>query len=64
MFAYRTQMHMTRSSVMPVSGLSGKREIKLYYLFDNAITALDENFNSVDPVKVREDIDALIKTYE
>lgn len=63
-FAYRTQMHMTRSYVAPISGLSGKREIKLHYLFDNANTALDENYNPVDPVKVREDIEILIKTYE
>ncbi len=63
LFAYRTQMHMTRSYVAPVSGLSGKRELKLHYLFDNATTALDENFNPVDPEKVCKDIESLIADY-
>lgn len=62
-FAYRTQMHMTRSYVAPVSGISGKRPLKVHYLFDNAVTALDADFNQVSPAVVRKDIDALITTY-
>lgn len=62
-FAYRTQMHMTRSYVAPVSGLSGKRPVKMHYLFDNANTALDKDYNPVDPAKVIADIEGLIKTY-
>ncbi|MDQ2713760.1 MAG: alanine racemase [Chloroflexota bacterium] len=63
LLAYRTQMQMTRSYIAPVSGLAGKREIKLHYLFDNAATALDEHYMPVDPVIVRRDIDALLATY-
>ena len=64
LFAYRTQMHMTRAYVAPISGLSGDRDLKLHYLFDNANNALDENFNPVSPTKVREDIEQLLKSYE
>jgi predicted amino acid racemase len=63
LLGYRTQMQMTRSYIAPVSGLSGKRELTLHYLFDHASTALDENFNPVDPAKVRQEIDALAATY-
>lgn len=63
LFGYRTQMHMTRSYILPISGLSGQRELKLHYLFDNANTALDKSFNPVDPTKVLEDIERLIKEW-
>ncbi|MBA2284756.1 MAG: alanine racemase [Ktedonobacteraceae bacterium] len=63
LLAYRTQMQMTRSYIAPVSGLSGKREIKLHHLFDSAATALDEQYMPVDPAAVRRDIDALLATY-
>lgn len=59
---YRTQMQMTRSYIALVSGLSEQREGKLHYLFDHASTALDEHFNPVDPGKVRQDIDAVLRT--
>ena len=63
LLGYRTQMQMTHSYIAPISGLSGKRELTLHYLFDHASTALDENFNPVDPAKVRQQIDALVATY-
>jgi predicted amino acid racemase len=62
-FAYRTQMHMTRSYVLPISGISGKRELKLHYLFDNANNAFDTNYEPVLPSYVCSDIDELIKSY-
>jgi len=62
-FAYRTQMHMTRSYVLPISGISGKRDLKLHYLFDNANNAFDSNYDSVSPELVCRDIDQLIQSY-
>ncbi|HVB73271.1 MAG TPA: alanine racemase [Ktedonobacteraceae bacterium] len=59
---YRTQMQMTRSYIALVSGLSGRSERKVHYLFDHASTALDSGFNPVDPASVRQDIDALLNT--
>jgi predicted amino acid racemase len=64
LLCYRTQMQMTRSYVALVSGLSGQREITLHHLFDHASTALDQHFSPVDPARVSQDIDALIKTYQ
>ncbi len=61
--AYRTQMQMTRSYILPISGLSGKRELKLHYLFDHANNALDKNLYPVSPEIVCIDIEKLIKTY-
>ncbi len=63
LLCYRTQMQMTRSYIALVSGLAGKNEMRLHYLFDHAGTALDERFDPVEPVKVRQDIDALIAVY-
>lgn len=62
-FAYRTQMHMTRSYVAPVSGLSGKRELKVHYLFDNANNAYDTEYNPVSPGTVCDDIRELLESY-
>ncbi|WP_371806545.1 alanine racemase [Candidatus Lokiarchaeum ossiferum] len=62
--AYRTQMQMTRSYILPISGLSGDRELKLHYLFDHANNALDHDFNPVSSERVVKDIEKLIKTYE
>ena len=61
LMCYRTQMQMTRSYIATISGLSGKRETKLHYLFDHASTALDTHFNPVDAAKVRQDIDAYMR---
>lgn len=63
LLGYRTQMQMTRSYIAPVSGLSGKREVRLHYVFDHASTALDEHYDPVDPAKVRQDIDKTIEMY-
>jgi predicted amino acid racemase len=60
LMCYRTQMQMTRSYIALVSGLSGKSEVKVHHLFDHASIALDEHFNPLDPIKVRQDIDALV----
>jgi predicted amino acid racemase len=62
LMCYRTQMQMTRSYIGLVSGLSGKSEVKLHHLFDHASTALDEHFNPLDPTKVRQDIDILVRS--
>ncbi|HEY6409958.1 MAG TPA: alanine racemase [Ktedonobacteraceae bacterium] len=63
LLGFRTQMQMTHSYIAPVSGVSGKRELKLHYLFDHASTALDEQYNPVDPAIVRERIDGLASQY-
>jgi predicted amino acid racemase len=63
LMCYRTQMQMTRSYIALISGLSGKSEAILHHLFDHASTALDTNFNPVDPNTVRQDIDAVIKAH-
>lgn len=61
--AYRTQMHMTRSYVVPVSGMSGKRPLKVHYIFDNATNALDNSMQPVNPEIVKKDIAELLKSY-
>lgn len=61
LFAFRTQMQMTRSYVAAVSGLSGTSEPKLHALFDPACHALDAAFEPMDPGKVRQDIDAWLR---
>jgi predicted amino acid racemase len=63
LLCYRTQMQMTRSYVAVASGLSGTKELTLHYLFDNAGTALDAQFNPVAPALVREDIEMLKGQY-
>jgi predicted amino acid racemase len=63
LLGYRTQMQMTHSYIAVVSGVSGKRELTLHYLFDHADTALDEHYDPVDPAIVRQHIDALVATY-
>lgn len=63
LFAYRTQMHMTRSYTAAVSGLMGKKDVELHYICDNACVAMDENFMPVDPKMVQSDMDNLIKAY-
>ena len=60
LLGYRTQIQMTHSYIAPVSGVSGKREVKLHYLFDHACTALDEQYKPVDPTEVRLHIDELV----
>src|SRR5919204_4554347 len=50
------------SYIAPVSGLSGPADLRLHYLFDHAATALDEQYNPIDPATVRRDIDALLGT--
>ena len=55
-------MQMTRSYIAPISGVS-RGEAKLHYLFDHANTALDEEYNPVDPTIVREDVGKLLNEY-
>ena len=57
LFGFRTQMQMTRSYVAPVFGVS-TGNIEVPFLFDHANTALDANYDPVDPVAVRQDIDS------
>lgn len=64
LLGYRTQMQMTHSYIAPVSGVSGKRELTVHYLFDHASTALDEHYDPVDPARVREHIDSVVTMYE
>ncbi|WP_165422946.1 alanine racemase [Ktedonosporobacter rubrisoli] len=63
LFCYRTQMQMTRSYIALISGLSGKRELKVHYLFDHANNALDEQFNPIAPERVLADIKSLSASY-
>ena len=61
--AYRTQMHMTRSWIVPVSGISGDRPLKVHHLFDNATTALDGRHRPIPDAEVSAAIQDLLKTY-
>jgi predicted amino acid racemase len=56
LFGFRTQMQMTHSYVAPIFGVS-HGTVELPYLFDHANTALDAEYNPVDPGIVRQDID-------
>ena len=58
-FGFRTQMQMTRAYVAPIFGLS-TGEARLDYLFDHASTALDEQYNPVDPAEVQRHIVKLL----
>ena len=62
-FAYRTQMHMTRSFVVPVSGVSGRKKLECHGIFDNANNAFDGSHDPVYPEKVISDINKLIESY-
>ena len=59
LFGFRTQMQMTRSYVAPVAGIS-TGEPRLDFIFDQANTALDRDFNPVAPAEVRARIDLLL----
>ncbi|HZU14394.1 MAG TPA: alanine racemase [Chloroflexota bacterium] len=59
LFGFRTQMQMTRSYLAPVYGIS-RGEPHFDYLFDSANTALDADFNPVDPKEVRRQIEAVV----
>lgn len=60
---YRTQMHMTRSYHVAVSGMSGDRPLKVHYILDNARCPLDIKLQPVSHKKVIKDIKQLLKTY-
>lgn len=59
LFGFRTQMQMTRSYIAPVFGIS-TGSVQIPYLFDHANTALDGDYNPVDPIEVRENIDSAL----
>jgi len=59
LFGFRAQMQMTRSYIAPVYGIS-RGEPRLDYLFDSSNTALDADFNPVDPEVVRRKIDEVV----
>lgn len=59
LFGFRTQMQMTRSYIAPVFGIS-TGAIQIPYLFDHANTALDAEYNPVDPAEVRQNIDSAL----
>lgn len=59
LFGFRTQMQMTRSYVAPIFGVS-TGDIQLPYLFDHANTALDADYNPVNPDDVRRHIEAAV----
>lgn len=61
--AYRTQMHMTRSYVVLLSGISGRKKRERHYIFDNANNAFDGDYNPVYPEEVLKDIEKLIESY-
>lgn len=63
LFAHRTQMHMTRSWVAAISGIS-KGEPWLHFLTDNACNPrrpLDGGLAAVSAEEVRRDIDSLLR---
>lgn len=61
---YRTQMHMTRSYHVAVSGMSGDRPLKVHYILDNARGPLDNLLKPVAHKDVIDDINQLLNTYE
>ncbi|MBN2617854.1 MAG: alanine racemase [Spirochaetales bacterium] len=60
---YRTQMHMTRSYHVAVSGMSGDRPLKVHYILDNGRNPMDKDLNPVSRTTVIKDIKKLLKTY-
>ncbi len=60
---YRTQMHMTRSYHVAVSGMSGDRPLKVHYIIDNGRGPLDNKLRPVTHKAVIDDIKELLKTY-
>lgn len=60
LFGFRTQMQMTRSYIAPVHGIS-RGEPQIDFLFDSANTALDADFNPVDPQEVRRRIETVLE---
>jgi predicted amino acid racemase len=61
-FPTYTQAHMTRAQVVPVSGISSGNP-KVWGIFDQATTMLDEDWNPVPPAAVREIIEEMLRGY-
>ncbi len=61
--SYRTQMHMTRSYQVAISGMSGERPLKVHYILDNARGPLDKRLRPVKHSEVIKDIDELLNSY-
>jgi predicted amino acid racemase len=61
-FPIYSQMHMTRSYVVPVSGVS-TGDLRVWGVFDNATTMLDRNWNPIAPNEVIHLIDELLELY-
>ncbi|MGL1893464.1 MAG: alanine racemase [Spirochaetaceae bacterium] len=60
---YRTQMHMTRSYQVAISGISGDRPLKVHYILSNGREPLDNRLNPVNYKDLLNDIDELLKLY-
>ncbi|QEN05524.1 hypothetical protein EW093_12630 [Thiospirochaeta perfilievii] len=61
--AYRTQMHMTRSYQVAISGISGERPLKVHYILDNGRNPLNSRLQPVKHIDVINDIDKLLESY-
>lgn len=62
--SYRTQMHMTRSYHVAISGISGERPLKVHAILDNARNPLDKNLRPISHQFVIDDIKDVLKSYE
>lgn len=61
-FPTYSQMHMTRAQVVPVSGIASGNP-RVWGVFDQATTMLDEDWNPVAPNQVMRLIDELTEMY-
>ncbi len=61
--SFRTQMHMTRSYHVAVSGISGDRPLKVHAILDNGRAPLDRSLSPISHQAVIDDISEILKTY-
>ncbi len=61
--SFRTQMHMTRSYHVAISGISGDRPLKVHAILDNGRAPLDQNLSPIGHQAVIDDISDILRTY-
>lgn len=60
---YRSQIHMTRSYHVAVSGMHGDRPLKVHYIFSNGREPLDNKLRPVSYDVVLKDIEEVVASY-
>ncbi|MDM8528539.1 alanine racemase [Anaerolineales bacterium HSG24] len=61
--SFRTQMHMTRSYHVAVSGISGDRPLKVHAILNNGREPLDQSLSPIGHQAVIDDISEILTTY-